>query len=252
MEVLTSRQNPLCSEIRKLRAQRKYRYQRRLFLADGVKLVGEALQNHASVERLVLQEGICLPFDIPNEIPVTLVSKELMDYISVMDCPQGILAICRMPEPVPLELMPGTLILSDLQDPGNLGTILRTADALDVPVILADGCADPYSEKTVRSSMGAVFRRKPLLSGNAELISLCKKAGIPLAVTRLSPDSMDIRKAELSSYALIIGNEGHGVSKDFLDAADVSLIIPMNPHCESLNAASAATIVLWQLYLNRG
>lgn len=250
MEVITSRQNRLCNEIRKLRSDRRYRYEKGLFLADGIKLVNEAIHWGYPIEMLVLQDGTELLSDYPLTLPVSFVSPEIMRYISSMDSPQGALAVCKM-KPDFSKSLPGSfLILNGLQDPGNVGTILRTADALDIPVVLSDGCADPYSEKVVRASMGAVFRTSPRMISNGELISLCMEQNIPVSVTRLCPGAKDIRDADIRHCALVIGNEGHGVSSDFLEAAKESVFIPMNPHCESFNAAVAATIVMWQMYLN--
>ena len=138
-------------------------------------------------------------------------------------------------------------LLDGIQDPGNLGTILRTADALDVPVVLLEGCADPYSHKVVRSSMGAVFRAPVVTASWEEVSAACRDAGIPVAVTALDPCAVDIRRAELSKMAVVIGSEGQGVRREILESAREKLIIPMNPHCESLNAAVAATITMWQM-----
>lgn len=170
-----------------------------------------------------------------------------MESISPMETPQGALFLCKLPEPKPFVPVPGMLILDGIQDPGNVGTILRTADALDVPVVLLEGCADPYSHKVVRASMGAVFRTPVLQSTWAEVRSACIAAGIPVAVTALSSRAKDLRQAELKGMAVVIGSEGRGVRPEILEAADGELIIPMNPHCESLNAAIAAAIVMWQM-----
>ena len=139
------------------------------------------------------------------------------------------------------------LLLDGIQDPGNIGTILRTADALDIPVALLEGCADPYSHKVVRASMGAVFRTPVIQTTWEEARAACAQAGIPIAGTALSDQSQDLRSAALNHMAVVIGSEGKGVRQEVLDAADVQLIIPMNPHCESLNAAIAAAIVMWQM-----
>jgi TrmH family RNA methyltransferase len=139
------------------------------------------------------------------------------------------------------------LLLDGIQDPGNLGTILRTADALDVPVALLEGCADPYGHKTVRSSMGAVFRRKVVCTTWEAVRTACAREGIPVAVTALTDRAKDLRQADLKEMAVVIGSEGQGVRQEILSAADAELIIPMNAHCESLNAAIAATIVMWQM-----
>ena len=132
-------------------------------------------------------------------------------------------------------------------DPGNLGTILRTADALEVPVVLAEGCADPYGPKTVRASMGAVFRTRPQLGSREEIARCCREQGIPLLATALSEAAVDLRTVPLNHAAVIIGSEGRGISLEFLDLSERQVIIPMNPRCESLNAAVAATIVMWQM-----
>ena len=155
--------------------------------------------------------------------------------------------MCRLPEPSAFAAKPGMLLLDGIQDPGNLGTILRTADALGVPVALLEGCADPYSHKVVRSSMGAVFRTSVVQTTWEETRAACAKAEIPIAVTALSDSAQDLRTAALNRMAVVIGSEGRGVRQEVLDAAGVQLIIPMNPHCESLNAAIAAAIVMWQM-----
>ena len=139
------------------------------------------------------------------------------------------------------------LLLDGLQDPGNLGTILRTADALEIPVVLLEGCADPYSHKTVRASMGAVFRTPVVTATYQEVSAACAAAGIPLAVTALSDQAVDLRSAPLQQMAVVIGSEGKGVRPEILDSSQHQLIIPMNPHCESLNASVAAAIVMWQM-----
>ena len=168
-----------------------------------------------------------------------------------METPQGILALCRMPEPEPLDLKPGSLILDGIQDPGNLGTILRAADAFEVPVVLADGCADPYGEKTVRATMGAVFRCPPLQAATEEILAQCRDRKLPVCVTALSETAEDIRGVDLNACVTVIGSEGQGVSEAFLEAAAKQTIIPMSSRCESLNAAVAATVVLWELRRNQ-
>ena len=141
----------------------------------------------------------------------------------------------------------GMLLLDGIQDPGNLGTILRTADALDIPVALLEGCADPYSHKVVRASMGAVFRTQPVSMTREQAAAACREQNIPLLATAMSSDAVDLRQAELRAAAVVIGSEGQGICQKLLDAADQKIIIPMSPRCESLNAAVAAAIVLWQM-----
>ena len=139
------------------------------------------------------------------------------------------------------------LLLDGIQDPGNLGTILRTADALNVKVALLEGCADPYSHKVVRASMGAVFRSPVVQTTWQQARAACQNARIPVAVTALSETAKDIRTAQINQIAVVIGSEGQGVRQEILASADEKLIIPMNPQCESLNAAIAAAIVMWQM-----
>ena len=170
-----------------------------------------------------------------------------MESISPMASPQGALFLCRLPQKKEFLPRQGMLILDGIQDPGNLGTILRTADALDVPVVLLEGCADPYSHKVVRSSMGAVFRTEVVQASWETVKQACAEAGIPVGVTALSDRAKDLRQAQLKEMAVVIGSEGQGVRREILESADAELIIPMNPHCESLNAAVAATIVMWQM-----
>ena len=155
--------------------------------------------------------------------------------------------LCRLPKQAAFVPTPGMLLLDGIQDPGNLGTILRTADALEIPVVLLEGCADPYGHKVVRASMGAVFRTPVVQTTWAEAQEACLKAGIPIAVTALSDRAEDIRSAALGTMIVVIGSEGQGVRKEILDNAQAELIIPMNPNCESLNAAIAAAIVMWQM-----
>ena len=124
---------------------------------------------------------------------------------------------------------------------------MRTADALDIPVALLEGCADPYSHKVVRASMGAVLRTQPVLTTWEEAKTACAQTGIPIAVTALSQRAKDLRQAPLSRMTVVIGSEGQGVRQEILDSADAELVIPMNPHCESLNAAIASAIVMWQM-----
>lgn len=246
MERITSRTNPYIRQLKKLRTDRAFRYEQRSYLADGSKLLEEALRWQAPIEAVIVQEGVSLPA-LPDTVRLIEVPEALMKDISRMDTPQGVLTVCRMQEPAPLCVTPGCLILDTIQDPGNLGTILRTADALDVPVILSDGCADPYGEKTVRATMGVPFRTKLVQASRDEIISACRASRIPLTVTALSDRAKDIRELPLQTAAVVIGSEGRGVCPEFLAAADCEAIIPMSERCESLNAAVAATIVMWQM-----
>lgn len=242
---ITSRKNPLLQQVKKLLSSRKAREEARLFAADGVKLLAEAVRWYPGLDTVILSDGVHA--DVPESVRLFRVPEDVMASISPMESPQGALFLCRLPEKKAYAPTPGCLLLDGIQDPGNLGTILRTADALDIPVTLLEGCADPYSPKTVRASMGAVFRTQPVKADWAEVRAACGVAGIPVAVTALSQRAKDLRNADLRSMAVVIGSEGQGVRREILESADGELIIPMNKHCESLNAAVAAAIVMWQM-----
>ena len=244
-ERITSRKNPLLQQVKKLLSSRKEREQAGLFAADGTKLLEEAVRWYPGLKTVILSDGI--EADVPDHVRVVRVPGDVMESISPMAAPQGALFLCELPEKKPFVPKQGMLILDGIQDPGNLGTMLRTADALNSPVVLLEGCADPYSHKVVRSSMGAVFRNDVIRSTWAEVSASCRKAGIAVGVTALSDRAVDIRTADVKKMAVVIGSEGQGVRKEILENADAELIIPMNERCESLNAAVAATIVMWQM-----
>ena len=244
-ERISSRKNPLLQQVKKLLTAKKEREAAGLFVADGTKLLREAVAYYPGLETVILSDGV--EAEVPDHVRLVRVPEDVMASISPMETPQGALFLCRLPEKTAFEPKPGMLLLDGIQDPGNIGTILRTADALQVPVVLLEGCADPYSHKVVRSSMGAVFRTPVIQSTWAQVQWACKDAGIPIAVTALTDRAKDIRQADLSAMAVVIGSEGRGVRKEILENADAELIIPMNPRCESLNAAIAASIVMWEL-----
>lgn len=245
-EFISSRKNPLLQQVRKLLSSRSARQKEGLFVADGTKLLEEAIRYFPGLDTVILSEGVEIAA-LPDHVRVVEVPKDVMASISPMEAPQGALFLCRLPEQEEFRALPGMLILDGIQDPGNVGTILRTADAMDVPVVLLPGCADPWNWKTVRSSMGAVFRTPVIQSDWETVCDACTRAGIPIGVTALSDRAVDIRTANVEQMALVIGSEGQGVSRPVLERADQELIIPMNPHCESLNAAVAAAIVMWQI-----
>ena len=242
---ITARKNPLLQQVKKLISSKKEREEAGLFVADGTKLLKEAIAYWPGLDTVILSDGV--EANIPENVRVVRVPDDVMESISPMQSPQGALFLCRLPEKAQFAPKPGMLLLDGIQDPGNLGTILRTADALQIPVALLEGCADPYSHKVVRASMGAVFRTQPVSVSWEEAENACKNAGIPIGVTALSEKAKDLRKADIQKMAVVIGSEGQGVRPQILSSADEELIIPMNVRCESLNAAVAATIVMWQM-----
>lgn len=244
-ERITSRKNPLLQQVKKLLSSKKAREEAGLFAADGTKLLQEAVRWFPGLETVILSDDV--EAQVPAHVRVVRVPGDVMASISPMASPQGALFLCRLPQKQDFVPQHGMLLLDGIQDPGNLGAMLRTADALNVPVALLEGCADPYSHKVVRASMGAVFRRPVVQIPWAQAQAACGAAGIPVAVTALSDRARDLRQANVKEMVVVIGSEGQGVRREILDSADTELIIPMNAHCESLNAAVAAAIVMWQM-----
>lgn len=245
-QFISSRKNSLLQQTRRILTSRREREETGLFAGEGTKLLAEAVRYAPEwLHTVFLAEGV--EQETPEHVRRVRLPRELLDSLSTMDAPQGAIFLCRMPEEPEFVPKPGTLLLDGLQDPGNLGTILRTADALGTSVVLLEGCADRFSPKTVRATMGALFRRPVYRMDWEAARDAFHQAGIPIAVTALSPRAEDIREADVSKMAVVIGSEGRGVRPEVLEQADRELIIPMDPHCESLNAAVAATIVLWQM-----
>lgn len=242
MEQITSAQNPLLRHIRKLQASRSYREEQREFVADGFKLLNEAIKWYPKLKTVIVSETEHLPA-LPEGVRCVQIPASLMQSLSDMKTPQGVIFTCELPDCEETALTEGTLLLDRIQDPGNLGTILRTADAFGITVVLTNGCADAYSEKTIRASMGAVFRTVPHRMELKRVLS----SDIPIAVTALTAQATDLRQVDLKDYLVVIGSEGQGVCDALLEASSRQLIIPMQPRCESLNAAIAAAIVMWQM-----
>ncbi len=249
-EIITSRQNPLMTHLRKLASSRSYRKKSGEYLCDGTKLLAEALKWGAEVKTAVFSEGVDIP-PLPDGVRAVRVSEELMRSVSPMETPQGALFTVALPEVQLPETLSGKhyLVLDGVQDPGNVGTILRTADAFDCDgVFLVNACADLYNPKTARATMGAIFRREAYTVTAEELFALLRKSGVPLYGTALRDDTVPLAEANLVRAAVAIGSEGRGLSQQVLDECAKTLKIPMNPRCESLNAAIAATVVLWEMY----
>lgn len=248
MEYITSRKNPLISHIRKLTADRAYRRESGEFLGDGTKLLEEAVRWNAPLTAVVCSPGVPLPL-IQGARRVE-VPEDVMVSISPSKSPQGALFLAKLPDTVPPEKLAGRrwLVLDGLQDPGNVGTIWRTADALGADgLILVNRCADPFSPKTVRSTMGACFRL-PVYEAEAEdLPGLLERSGLPLYAAAAREDSTDIKTAGLDRCAVVIGSEGSGICPELLALSRKTIRIPMRDRCESLNAAAAAAVILWEM-----
>ena len=244
METLTSRQNRIISHIRRLGTDRSYRRSEGEFVCDGEKLLDEAIRWGAEIT------CVLWAMEPTADVPCTAqyrVSKELLDYASPLKTAAGVLFTVRI-RPWPEQAPGRTLVLETIQDPGNLGTILRTADALGIDSVLLTGeCADVCNPKCVRATMGAVFRQPVYEISREALPAFLETNGLRLYGAALSDRAADVRSVDLRNTAVAIGSEGQGLSPELLSMCSGELIIPMRARCESLNAAVAAAIVMWEL-----
>jgi len=250
LETITGRHNPLLTHLRKLGASRAYRAACGEYLCDGRKLLAEALRWDAPIRTLAASETTELP-PLPDSVRAVRISEELMRSVSPSETPQGVLFTAALPGAALPDRLEGAryLVLDGVQDPGNVGTILRTADAFDCDgVLLLGGCADPYGPKTVRATMGAIFRERVWSCTAEELRTLLDASALPLYGAALRDDTEDARRVPLSRAAVAIGSEGRGLSDEVLRLCDRTIRIPMSGRCESLNAGVAASILLWEMY----
>ena len=247
MEKITARTNKLIRHFRRLGRERAYRGETGQFLCDGEKLLREALAAGMEVVQILMKEGGPDP-GVPG-VPVSLAAADAFDYASPLENSPGPLFSVRRRD-LPLAGRPDhVLVLENVQDPGNVGTVLRTASALGTDlVILTGSCADPWQPKCVRASMGALFRQPLRGMERGELVELLRKWDLPLYAAALAEDAEDIRSVSLRRCAAAVGNEGKGLSPDFLSVCGRKLIIPMTEGSESLNAAVAASILMWEMY----
>lgn len=272
-EIITSRQNRLVIDTGKL-SDRKERNTRGLFRFDGIKLFSEAVEKGIAIERVLLAKSkvermmpeleardSCASLSAAT---VHVLADDVFSKVSEEQAPEGILTVARFPSAHAkgqdaLRLLEKSasvaeksiLLLEAVRDPGNVGTILRSAAAfgIDCVAISAD-CADIYNSKTIRGAMGALFRLKIAAFGDiTEAIALLRGRGRRVFAAALDPEAMRLGTSVLGrGDCVVIGNEGHGLSRAAVSACDRSLYIPMEAGSESLNAASAATVILWSMY----
>ena len=241
-EVIKSRKNEKIVHMKKLGSSASYRRETGETLCDGVKLLREALSHGVEVIAVLTSTEV----SVPDGVKVYQVERELLEYVSPMKTPQDVLFSCKTPDLADKGDIKNAIILENIQDPGNVGTMIRTANAFSVDtVILTGDCADPFSPKTIRASMGASFRQKMVRMDMDEIASLKEK--MPIYGAALSDRSVDIGSVNLKNSAVVIGNEGSGLTDEMLDLCSGEIIIPMNPDCESLNAGAAAAVVMWEM-----
>jgi len=257
MNRITSKDNSLIKLYRKLCTDRNARYEHGLFPLEGMRLCRDALQSGVEMYALLTTESgerynEEMKDTVIDDSRRFVISDSLGSYISDTKSPQGVFALCRMRETEkPVYGPEGIYLLADgLQDPGNMGTIIRTAEAMGITaVIVSAECPDLFSPKVIRSAMGSVFRQKLYVAQSLpEEIAALRAAGVECAAAMLdcaAKPLWDIDKAK--GIAVVIGNEGRGVSSQVQEACSGSIYIPMHGAAESLNAACAASIIMWEL-----
>jgi len=244
---ITSRKNERAVHLKRLFNDRAYREETGLFCCDGEKLLIEAVKNGAELDTVLISAPLSVT--LPASAEVFEADASVIDSVSPMKTPQKVVFSCKKPAPAEISTAGRYIVLEDMQDPGNVGTVLRTAGAFGTDaVILTGACADMFNPKAVRASMGAVFRVPFCSMTLAELLALRDRAGLRLIGAALDSGASDIRRLDLGGCAVAIGSEGHGLSRELLDACDAKLIIPMDERCESLNAAAAAAVIMWEIY----
>ena len=232
--------------LRSLANDAELRRETREYLCDGYKLLEEALQKGAVI-RSVLWKEEAKPLPGLDGARQYIAPAELFDYASPMKNSPGPIFTIAMPEMHDADF-DKAILLENVQDPGNVGTVIRTAAAMGIKtVILCGACADVYSPKTARATMGAVFSENIIRLSAEEAAGLVHGRGLKLYGAALSPRAKDIRALSLEKAVVAIGSEGRGLSAEMLSLCDGELIIPMAPGSESLNAAVAASIVLWEM-----
>lgn len=247
MEKISSRKNTYIRHVRELAVNGAYRAGRGEYLCDGVKTLKEALRFGAAVRSVLWK-------DRAGEVPGLsgaeqyLAPAALFDYASPMKNSPGPLFTVKIPAADPAAPIANALVLESVQDPGNVGTVIRTANAFGLSaVILTGDCADLYNPKTVRASMGAIFRQRVLHVPREELPALLEKNSLTLYGAALSDRAEDLRKVPVKRAAVAVGSEGSGLSRELLELCAGQIIIPMGPDSESLNAAVAAAVIMWEM-----
>ena len=238
--IYTSIENEHIKEIKKLN-NKKYRDLNGKFIIEGKHLVEEAIKNNL-VEEILLLEGHNEKYDVKTNY----VNGKVMKYITELDNPSKIIGICHKKN----DKIQGNhiLILDDIQDPGNLGTIIRSAVAFNIDtIILSKTGVDLYNSKVLRSTQGMIFNINIVVSDIKEEILKLKNDNYKILTTNVEGGKLVKSIEKNQKFAIIIGNEGKGVSKEIKELSDEYIYIEMNKKCESLNAAVATSIILYEL-----
>ena len=246
MEKITSRKNQYIARLRRLAVDGEERRQRGETVLSGGKLLGEALQSGAKVTSLLCTGEA--PPGLSPETRLYCADGELVEYASPVKSSAGPVFTVALESVPPPERPRAVIVLEEVQDPGNVGTVIRTAAALGADaLVLVGDCADVTSPRVMRATMGACFRFPVLTADLGGLSELLRGWGLPLYGAALAPNSVDLRTLPLQSCAVAVGNEGRGLSEGLLALCQGKLIIPMDARSESLNAAMAATVIIWEM-----
>lgn len=255
MQVISSKDNEFIKHIKKLK-DKKYRDISKEFIIEGIKLIKEAIEEKAKIKQIVVCDNCQNTDIIPKELMYEIakyecvyVTEKIFNSISDVNTPQGILAIIeRNTTETEIDYTQDIIVaLDDIQDPGNLGTILRTVDSVGLnQILVSKGTADSYNPKVVRSTMGAIFRVKIIECEDLErTLKEIKKHKFKLVITSLQTEN-SIYDIDYNKKVIVIGNEANGVKEEIQDMADVKVKIPMLGKTESLNASVATGIVLYE------
>ena len=264
MQIITSKDNEIIKHIRKLK-EKKYRDEFNEYVIEGVKIVEEAIKENVKIKQVIVCNDTTKTYEIPTHIMLEIakydciyVTDKIFNLITQVTNPQGIMAIIeKNNENNEIDYSQEIIVaLDDVQDPGNLGTILRTVDSIGLnQIVVSKGTADAFNSKVVRSTMGAIFRIK--IIEKEDLIKTIKdirKHHFKLLVTSLQTEN-SIYDIDFYKKIIVIGNEANGVSKEIQEIADEKTKIPMLGKTESLNASVAAGIVMYEYVrqkLNKG
>ena len=253
---IESKHNTTLRHLARLAREKKYRQGAGEMVCEGEKMLYEALSSGVMVKSILLrtgdtQNGELIARAEAQGARLFEAEPQVFALASDVETPQGVIFSCAMPkrfaDDLP-ETLSGAVLLDGVQDPGNLGTILRTADAFALDaVILCEGCTDPTAPKVVRATMGAAFRQPVYHMPLAEAIAALKTRGLPVYAAALEPDSVRSTTLDLHGAAVIIGSEGCGVTRQALELCDRKMVIPMAGRAESLNAGVAASILIWEM-----
>lgn len=248
MKYIHSAKNPQVKEWKK-RLTKKEREKTGTFLVEGFHLVEEAFKAEAIID-IIISEDTELPAWDYGDTSITTVTKDIIEQLTETETPQGIVALCKqLTHDAIIHSGKTFMVMDQVQDPGNLGTIIRTADACGVDaVIIGDGTVDIYNPKVVRSAQGSHFHLPILKVNLLSFMEEIKEKGIPVYGTSLE-NGKDYREIQPSDkgFCLIVGNEGRGVRKEILAETDTNLYIPIFGKSESLNVAVAAGILMYHL-----